>query len=159
MQRVCSIVGLVVLTATICLVLLNIVRNPMDSRRAAQESRVSSVIMPAPPNFDNREDFSASLLAIQSKPKLWSALVPAPPAQMKAPDMAGLLKGVQPTRGQIGKGEGLKVKIKTPHSKRGEWMKKGDIVNGLTIKSVTKDEVIFSVTVGGREYTHPLKRK
>lgn len=84
--------------------------------------------------------------AIQRKPKVWDGLVPPPPPppvekpKPKRPDLAKMLEGVVPLKGQIGN----KLKMNLPGGRRPSWMTTGEVYNGCTFKMFDKDFAVFT---------------
>ncbi len=139
----------------------NAARNPMAARERALESRLSSIQivdedLPEPDQAPLKEQRDA----IVQKTALWKALV-APAAKPESkPDLLEKLAGVQVGRQQIAKGDAISIKIRmAPEDRQGRWVTVGDKINGLTIKEIRPDAVVFSVKQDGKEYTAELPRK
>jgi len=134
------------------------VADPLDARRLELAAELSE-IKPVDVDFQPPDwDFDAWGRAIAEKPALWEELIeppppPAPPPP-KPPDLAKMIAGVSASRQQIGK----KAKIITKNNARGEFMAVGDVVGGLTIKQITKTEVVLALKWKGKELTTSLPR-
>lgn len=109
-------------------------------------------------------DYDRLQSAIKSKPSLWRELVappppapPPPPAAPPPPNLSEMLKGVAVASGQMGLGETARVPIQVPGKGRA-FYGVGDTINGLTIKSISRGEVVFSLVADGKEYTAVLRR-
>ncbi|HNZ49503.1 MAG TPA: hypothetical protein PKN92_11730, partial [Candidatus Hydrogenedentes bacterium] len=65
---------------------------------------------------------------------------PPPPPPPQAPDLAQMLADVKPTRQQVG----AKVKFITPTNAKGVFLGEGETINGVTIETISRTEVVFS---------------
>ncbi len=140
------------------------VANPMRAREKNLDARLESVgpafsDLPEPDKLPPQQ-FRTRIMA---KTALWKELVAAPPAPPKAvadPKLEEKLKGISATRQQISTKDGISVKMfMGPQDKRGTWKKVGDVVNGLTVKEIKPDAVVFSIKQGEKEYTVELPRR
>lgn len=140
------------------------VMNPMGARERALESRLAGMVvfeddLPEPEKTPLRQ----LRVAITGKTALWKELVAAPAAAAKPtadPNLKEKLKGVTATRQQIIRPDGVSVKMFIgPQDKRGTWKKVGDTVNGLAIREITPETVVFATKQGGKEYTVELPRR
>ena len=157
MRRWLVLSGVGLLVVLVGLFVLNAVQNPVAARETDLESALVSIRTPsAPPPTTPGLSYAELEQAITGKPRVWSALIDAPPPQKKVPDLAGMLKGVCVTRDVMGSGATMKVRIRTPASPRATWMGAGDVVSGLVIESVTEDAVTFMLVSGGDTYRHRL---
>jgi hypothetical protein len=140
------------------------VRNPMQARKAALDERLSSVVPVTGDDIPQPDQAPLRLqrTAITDKKALWTELIAAPTAAPKPevnPDLKSNLKGITATRQQISSKDGISVKmLMNPQDKRGSWKAIGDTINGLTIRDVTPEAVIFSIKQNGKEYTVELPR-
>jgi hypothetical protein len=152
--------GLAVLAVLLALLVLNAVQNPV-SRRYANAEAVLEQVSSAPLDLHTTPDLPYSEIrrTILAKPKLWQALVDAPPPTPNVPNLAKMLQGVTVTRDQIGVSEDMKVRIRGAEGNtRGQWVGKGDVVNGLSVKAITDRAIVFSTVSDGVEYTHEMPR-
>lgn len=154
-------VGLVVAAvAAAGAVAYTVYENPVPESRESLEYQLDA-IRPVSVEYGrvSAGELEKFATTITTKPALWKELVPPPPKakpKPKPPDLAAMLKGVQsPRRVQVGD----RIQIITSES-RGQmnFYGVGDEVRGLTIKEITADSVIFSLTKDGKEYTHTLSR-
>ena len=160
MQRGLYLVGLAALAVLLALLVLNALQNPVSHKYANVEAALAQV-SPAPLDLHTTPDLPYSEInrAILAKPKLWQPLVDAPPPTPNVPNLAKMLQGVTVTRDQIGLGENMKVRIRGAEGDtKGQWVGKGDMVNGLSLKAVTDRALVFSTVSDGVEYTHELPR-
>lgn len=141
-----------------------IVRNPMGARAETLEARLAdgwtiAEDMPEPNSAPMRQ----LRTAITGKKSLWTELVAAPPAPPKPqadPKLKEKLTGVTATRDGIARGDKVFVKIFLgPQDKNGSWKSVGDVVNGLTIREIAPEAVVFGLEQGGKEYTVELPRR
>ncbi|MCP4645483.1 MAG: hypothetical protein GY851_33880 [bacterium] len=96
--------------------------------------------------------------AVSGREAVWKPLVDAPPPAVAKPDLAKMLTGVTVTRDKMGAPPNMKVRMKTPQDRRGGWMQAGDTVNGLVIKEITLDAVVFQLVKDGKTYEHSVRR-
>jgi len=138
--------------------------NPMRGREEALNARLNGMVtftdeLPEP----DKTPLNELRTAITGKTALWKELIAAPPAPPKPetdPNLKEKLKGVTATRQEISKEDGVYVKIFSgPQDKRGGWKKVGDAVNGLTIREITPEAVVFVVKQGAKEYAVELPRR
>jgi hypothetical protein len=145
----------------------NYIGDPEKARMDALAKRLTEI---QPRHIDyvtqSKVDYTSLQNQILSKPKLFQELVPppppptpAPPPPPKPPDLEALLKGVVATRMEISKGGVKRVRFMTPASKTPEYFGVGDIINGVTIKEVTKAAIIFSIVANEKEYTKEMPRQ
>lgn len=147
--------------ACVVFVAWNVVRNPMSARSRALQERLGAIHsfgdeLPEPdkaPLKDQRE-------AITKKASVWKALVAPPAAVAATPDLTEKLKGVEVTRQQVMKGDAVNVRYRLSiDDKQSRWLSVGTVVNGLTVKEIRPDAVVFSLQQNGKEYTAELRRK
>ena len=140
-------------------------RNPFHERLTDFEQQMAAVTyVPEKYTTDSDANYNAIVMAIVRKPALWKELVPAPaakPRPVKKPDLEKMLKGVRASsRLEIaGTGGRILIDVKTLEDRKGSWLGIGDKVNGLTIKEITKEAVVFSLTIKDKEYTYSLPRR
>ena len=139
-------------------------RNPMHERLAGFEAELAAVSAIDEEYTTIADvDFERLVTAIFARRMLWQQLVapPAPPKRTVAPpNLEKMLKGVQiSSRLELGRGDTVKVNVKTATSKRGEWKGVGDKVNGLEIVRITKQSVLFRLSRGGEEYVYTMRRQ
>lgn len=159
MKRILFIAGFGILAVALMGMLLSIVRSPIAEQETALNARLESM-QPRPIAYRTTPGLAADKLvaSITAKPALWKALVEAPPPPKQIPNLAQLLQGVTVTRDRMKTPDGAKVRIRTPKDPRGDWFGVGDVaVNGLTIKSVTSDAVVFTLTKDGTTYEHTVR--
>jgi len=157
MRRWLFLGGVGLLAVLVGLIVLNALQSPVAARELDLESTLASIeTPPAPPPTTPGLSYAELEHAITGNPRVWKALIDAPPPVKKTPDLAGMLKGVQVTRDVMGSGESMKVRIRTPQSRRAAWKGKGDVVAGLTIESVTAESVTFILVSNGDTYRHSV---
>ncbi|HOZ46879.1 MAG TPA: hypothetical protein PLO37_00525 [Candidatus Hydrogenedentes bacterium] len=158
-DRIAFGLGIVALAGVLALMAYHAVNNPMDKVRHQVDAELAeiktvSVAFPAP-----EWEFDKWHHEIVGKASLWKELVPEPapppPPPEKPPDLQEKLKGVEPTRQQVGG----RVKIKTPGDEKGSFYSVGDILNGLQIKEISKTHVTFMVLWKDKELTTQLERR
>lgn len=168
MVRYITVAATLSVIASGAIVAYNELTDPMKERRRVLETKLKA-IEPADVQYTARSLSNAPELhtRLVGNQKMWEALVPPPPPPKpkpkpvkveKPPDLAAMLRGVVPTRQQIGRGTLIRVKIKVPGNARGSWMGVGDELKGLTIVRIEKGSVRFSLTKNGKKYTHDLPR-
>ena len=133
--------------------------NPMSGRRAALAGQVAKIV-PVDVKFERHElDVESVQKRFAAKPKLWEQLLepPAPPpaAPPPPPPVEEMAKTLNFSRQQIG----AKIKVMKGADTKGEFVAKGDVVNGLTIKDISKTSVVLSLTWQGKELTVTKERK
>jgi len=135
--------GIVLLILTA--IALNQVNDPFELRRIELEQRLSGIS----PVQEKEDSFLGEFDG-------WDE-GPPPPPPPKKPDLAEMLGEVQATRQQVGD----KVKFVVPSNPRGEFKGVGDTINGLTIKSITRTEVVFSYLWAEKdqELTYTMSRQ
>jgi len=158
MEQKVTIAGVAIVASLLVLMGYLLIANPMKERQQ-QLNRQIEAIQPIEVVFEPPKwDFDKWQNSIAAKPKIWQDLVeappPPPPPPEKPPDLGALLKGVSPTRQQVGS----KIKIITGTDPKGVFMQVGDTINGLTIKSIEKTEIIFSLMWQGKELTTSLPK-
>ncbi len=157
MRRWLFLGGVGLLAVLVGLIVLDAVQSPVAARELDLENSLASIeAPPAPPPTTPGLSYAELEQAITGKPRVWKALIDAPPPAKKVPDLAGMLKGVQVTRDVMGSGATMKVRIRTPKSRQAAWKGKGDVVAGLTIESVTAKSVTFMLVSEGDTYRHSL---
>lgn len=133
--------------------------NPVAGRRAAFEQRLSSVGGMPVAGSESEEASEDPWRSIAVKANLWEPLIEPPAPKKQAPDLAKMLQGVRVTRDKMGQGDDLKVRVKGgKREPRGRWVGVSDTVNGLTVKSITDDAVVFMLQQGGQIYEYALPR-
>jgi len=158
------IIGAVALSVVLLiLAALQVVADPMREDRRWLKSELATI---EPENLEfelsPELDYHQLESTIFDKDALWKELIPpppppppppkAPPKPPPPPNLGEKLKAHQPTRQQIGSGDSAKILFIVQGNKR-EYYSVGDVINGVTIKSVTPAEVLFSLTFAGKEYT------
>ena len=146
--------------AAICgLIVWGLVSNPVAVRRSLLNERLS-ITAPPDETAAKQDDYATLENAIGAKPALWKPLIVRPQQQTPPPDLEKLLGEVAIGSGQIGSGNSVRIKILTSKAdRRGQWVTKGDVVNGLTVQEITETEVVFSLVQGDKEYTTTLPRR
>ena len=158
MEGIALKVGAVILVAIVVALGYFLMANPLDARRLQLAAELAE-IKPIEVDFHPPDwDFEAWERSIAEKPALWEELVEPPPPPKppppKPPNLGKMIAGVSASRQQIGK----KAKIITKNDPRGAFMAVGDVVGGLTIKEITKTEVILVLKWQGKELTTSLPR-
>jgi hypothetical protein len=159
-----AILAVSALWAVACLVFAswNAVRDPMVARKRALDDRLSRIsFVEEDLSPSDRAPLKDRRAVIVQKTALWDVLVAPPAAPEARPDLVGLLAGVGVGRQQMmAKGNSIKVRVRSsPEDKQGRWVAVGDTVNGLTIKEIRPDAVVFSIQQNGKEYTAELPRR
>lgn len=159
MERTITILLGVLLAAVIAAAGLLTYLNPMNARRAALSGQLAKIV-PVEVKFERRElDVESVQKKIAAKPKLWEQLLeppaPAPPPPPAPPSVEEMAKNLSFSRQQIG----AKIKVMKGGDTKGEFVTKGDLVNGLTIKDISKTSVVLSLTWQGTELTVTKERK
>ena len=147
MQRILTTAAAVAVLACLGAAAYNFLRNPMEPRRAYLRDELARVpgsmdaYEPEPWRFDEWRGI------IKEKESLWDALVPPPPPRPKPPppppkrpNVAKMMKGVQPTRRKIGD----RIRILTPAEPGGILVGVGERVNGCALVSFDRFEAVFS---------------
>lgn len=146
------------------LIIVNFVRSPMSQRRARLNDRLANIAF-----VDERFDAAADSDYLQlrerilNKNALWTDLVAPPPpapAVQRGPKLDELVKGIHVSaREQLRTASGVKVKVRTEGDNVGRWRGMGDKVNELVITEITPEKVVFTATIGNKEYQIPVERK
>ncbi len=144
--------------------LLYAVVNPMDRVRADLARERTQVPVSGASGAEGLQ-FAAFQNSIAGRPSLWRELIAVPEAPEappvvagpSAPNLADRLKGVSIGRGQIGTN---KIRVHTPDAPEGQWMAIGATLNGCTLDSFTRDEVLFTYDwkEGGKKLSIVLPR-
>jgi hypothetical protein len=158
-EKLLITLGFVVLLGICGIIVHHQVTRPLDEKLAWVDRELAN-INPTWVEFPQPDwNFKRWHEAITGKKALWQEIVPPPPPpppkEEPPPDLRKELTGVEATRSQIGQ----KVKFKTPENQKGVFYTVGDKINGLTIKSITKDYVEFSLQWKGEELTTRLGRR
>jgi hypothetical protein len=142
---VCLLIGLVIA--------VNAVRDPFAAARASLDQRLAET-GPEPISFDAEPDWSYDEVVRQvtGRQALWQGLTPPPQAPPSGPDLERELEDVTISQ-QLGKGESVKVRIRTKDDPRGKFLGKGDQLRGATIREITPTSVVFYKNYDGKEYT------
>lgn len=156
-------VSVVVIVLSVGAFAMNMNRNAMQERLTEFEMELAGVTYIEEEYATVAEvNFKKLVIAINAKPTLWRELVAPPPPPKRiaaAPNLEKMLQGVTiSSRLELGRGDSVKINVKTPADKRGAWKSVGDKINGLAIKEITKESVTFSLERGGKEYTYALPR-
>jgi hypothetical protein len=157
--RVIWSIGCAVVVGLGALLVFTTVKSPVSSRRDAFEERLR-LALPSPTidDGDTGTSLEQARASITRKPALWAPLIaPAGPVN-QPPDMAGMLKGVAVVPGQVGSGDSLRVRVRTPGNPHGSWLGVGDAVKTMRIKAITPGQVVFAMVKNGIEYTYTLGR-
>jgi hypothetical protein len=159
-MRMVTMVGVLATVGVLALVVLHFVRDPIAVRREQLRQELA-MVQPHPVDvgpLNTQVDIDSIQQAITGKEALWKELIPPPPPPppppKKAPNLAELLEGVQPTRQRVG--EYIRIIVKG--NPRGARFTVGDKINGVTIKEITATEVIFEYPWEGQVLTHTLPR-
>ncbi len=147
-QRILILISLLMVLPAAFLMVYQFTNDPLQGRRqllAEELQRIPhNVEFPAPADWPF-ETWNDNIL---SKSALFSALVPMPeppppppPEPPKPPNLCEKLKGVTPTRQQIGK---KKIKMITPESPKGAFMSPGDSVAGCKLADFDKQGATFT---------------
>ena len=140
-------------------------RNPFHERLTDFERQMAAVTyVPEEYKADSDANYNLIVMAIVRKSALWKELVPAPVARakpVKKPDLKKMLNGVRASSRleMTVAGGGVLIDVKTLEDRNGSWLGVGDKVNGLTIEEITKEAVLFSLTIKDKEYTYSLSRR
>lgn len=157
------VIGASALWAVVCVTSIawNAVRDPMAARSRALGDRLSAVrSINEPPPESDRAPLKDQRAAIVQKAALWKALVAPPSVAEASPDLLERLKGVEVTRQQVMRGDAVNVRYRMSiDDKQAHWLSVGTTVNGLTVKAIRPDAVVFSLQQGGKEHTVELHRK
>lgn len=158
-------IGALAVWTVLCLAVIGwqTAANPMRAREEALNGRLATPSyfndVPEPDNAPPQQYRSR----IMAKTALWKELVAAAPAAPKPtadPNLQEKLKGISATRQQISTKDGISVKIfMGPQDKRGSWKKVGDTINGLTVREIKAEAVVFAIKQGEKEYTVELPRR
>lgn len=159
MPKSLRVVALVLLIPLLAALWAINVRNPISRKRALLEESLAQVAtaqtgLGVTPNLD----YAGLQYKIADRPALWQPLTGTPAAVAAAPDLARMLTGVTVTRNVAGTADSLRIQLRLPGQSRGEWVRVGDSVNGLVIKAITDNAVVFSLTHEGKEYEYGLPR-
>ena len=166
-MRVFVILCIIGACACVGYVMYRQIENPYSEREAKLRDDLSNVVAPEVTYVTTSDvDYRALQEEILAKPALFRELIPpppppppAPPAPPPKPNLAKMLEGVIATKATITKNGQPAAKIRTAADPRGDFKGVGEVINGVTIKEITDEEVIFSLTANEKEYTHTLKRQ
>ena len=137
------------------------VNSPIAARKAAHEARLQdSRFAGGDVPTQDSSPRKARGDAIVAKGTLWKGVVDAPPPVESAPDLGEQLKTIVATKQQIVRGDAVNIKIRAnAQDRQGRWMAVGDTLNGLTLKEIKPDAVVFGLQQNGKEYTAEVRRK
>ena len=158
MERTITFLCSLLLVVAISAAGLQIAFNPMGERRTTLEDQLAK-ISPVDVEFERRElDVDSVQKKLASKPGLWVELLapppPPPPPPPKPPKLEEMAKGVAFGRQQVGD----KVKMTKAGEAKGSFVGVGDVVNGLTIKEITKTSVVLGLFWQSQELTISKER-
>lgn len=145
-QRLTTVITAAVAAIILAGTLWNVISDPLAARRIELANRLKDT--PAEIETAGAEPWSYAQYAwsIQRKPKVWDGLVPPPPpppkkkTPPKRPDLAKMLQGVVPLKGQVGD----KLKMTLPGKPRPVWVSTGTVVNGCTFKMFDDNFAVFT---------------
>ena len=148
MSKLGTLAGILLLSIILLMMAQNALTDPLKMERGElaralegipQETMVPE--LPAPP-------FEKWHKTIVGKTCVWEYLIPPPPPppppkppKPVAKKIQDLLKGVKPTRVQIGK---KKIKIITPENAKGDFISIGETVKDCVLESFDKTGASFS---------------
>lgn len=165
MERIITAVCVLISLAALGLIALNTLRDPMDARWARLQEEIAGVkpleIAYATEENINYREIEQTLLA---KPSVFVELVPIPPPPPpppvvpQPPDFGRLKQGVTFTMQGMGSGANTKVKCIHPGNPRGEFLKVGDVVNGMKILEIHRDRVLLEAENDGHRWTTEMPR-
>jgi hypothetical protein len=147
-------IGIAALIAIVGLLAFNTVKSPVSDQNAWLESELANLSPDWQATSAADVNFQKSLSVINSKAILWDRLVAPPPPPKSVINVLEKLQGVQVTKQVMGSGNTLKIKMVTPSEPRGKWFGVGDQINGVEIREIGKDSVLFGVG----EFTATLSR-
>ena len=159
MERKLTLALVAVLAGVIVITGLFIVHNPISAEGAALNATLAS-IKPVEAGYAKQEaDMETLQQKLAAKPQLWKELLPPPeppkPAPPTPPKLEDMVKDLNFGRQQVGG----KVKMTKGGDKKGSFVGVGEIVNGLTVKEISKTAVILSLEWQGQELTISRERK
>jgi len=159
MERKLTLAFVAVLAGVIVITCLFMVHNPINAERAVLNTTLAN-IKPVEAGFAKQEADTETLQQkLAAKPQLWKELLPPPeppkPAPPVPPKLGEMAKDLNFGRQQVGG----KVKMTKGGDKKGSFVGVGDIVNGLTVKEISKTAVILSLEWQGKELTISKERK
>ena len=150
--------GWIALGVCVVLLMLGVVRNPVQGQRQQFAQRMAELTTPEfDSDFASDPEFEAWQKSVSTRPKLWGPLVAAPQAVAAPPALQEMLAGVEPTRNKLGSGESLKIQISVDGKK--DWFTKGQQVKGCTLEEITEGDVLFTLVQGGQKHGMRLPRK
>jgi hypothetical protein len=159
MERKLTLAFVAVLAGVIVITGLFIVHNPINAERTMLNTTLAN-IKPVEGGSTNQEaDMEALEQKLAAKPQLWKELLPPPeppkPAPPAPPKLEEMAKDLNFGRQQVGG----KVKVTKGGDKKGSFIGVGDIVNGLTVKEISKAAVVLSLEWQNQELTISKERK
>lgn len=147
MERVLNMAGIGILLMIGAALLLNLFNDPMAARRKDLERRLADIGTEPDQNGIAPAESKGWDRTITEKRGVWQELIPPPPPPPppppeppKRPDLAQMLSGVRATRQQVGG----KAKFILPDNPRGVFLGEGEKINGVSIVSFSRTEVVFS---------------
>lgn len=166
-MRIFVILCVIAAGACVAYVVYRQIGNPYTDREAKLREDLSNVVAPEVTYVTTSDvDYQTLHQEVLAKPALFRELIPPPPPPEAPPpppppppDLVKMLEGVIATKATITKNGQPAAKIRTAADPRGDFKNVGDKVNGVTIKEITDQEVIFALTANEKEYTHTLKRQ
>ncbi len=146
MERAITLAATLLVSAALLMTAWSVLNNPVDARRTEFAARLGGIEPESSAEEIAPWSYAQFAWEIQRKPKVWDGLVPPPPPPPKKPpapkrpDLAKMLQGVVPLKGQVGD----KVKMQLPGEKRPVWVSRGQAINGCVFKHFEDGFVIFS---------------
>lgn len=153
---------IVAAAAAVAFFVYNAVRNPYR----VQERAIAQQIANIESDWSLGETRDSDPPPVQAqrvlaRDDLWRGLVEPPKPQERELDIDAILNGIEPTSRTQGVGKEMRARIRTPLNPRGEYYGAGDAIagtQGIVVKAVARDYVVFSVTHNGKEYTKRVPR-
>jgi hypothetical protein len=159
MERAITIVLAVLLACAIGGVVYLSIHNPMETKQVALTERLDGIERVDVPYQKREVDVESVQKKLAAKPKLWDQLLDPPkaaaPTPPPPPPIEEMAKTLSFGRQQIGG----KVMMTKTGEKKGSFIAVGETVNGLTIKEISKTNVVLSLIWQGQELTTSKERK
>ena len=157
MERIITILSAGLAALVLGTVVMNQLHDPYETRRLELATRLADIGAEGDDGDEFEWQFDEWNNMIIEKTSAWQELIPPPPPPPQRPDLAQMLSGVKPTRAQVGD----KVRFSTPNNPRGDFLGVGETINGVTIKSIDRKQVVFSYywREKDEELTYTLQRE
>lgn len=159
MERAITIVLVILLVCAAGGIVYLFAHNPMEAKRIELSSRLDGIEPVDVPYKKLEVDVDSVQKKLAAKPKLWEQLLEPPKAAPAAPPPPPPIEEMAKTLSFGRQQVGGKVMMTKTGEKKGSFIGPGETVNGLTIKEITKTNVVLSLQWQGQELTTSKERK